>query len=101
MAVVTKYVVVREGIEKMTFTSKKEADAYDKMLDIADNLAPFLAESELEIDEVTCEKLSFYLAQHKELLLNLLKGVVPQKPETTEVKKTSKKAEAKNVGTKK
>lgn len=43
MAVITKFVVVREGVEKMTFTSKKEADAYDKMLDIADNLLPLSA----------------------------------------------------------
>ena len=33
MAVEVKYVVIREGEEKMSFTSKKEADAYDKMLD--------------------------------------------------------------------
>ena len=30
MAVEVKYVVIREGEEKMSFTSKKEADAYDK-----------------------------------------------------------------------
>ena len=36
MAVEVKYVVIREGEEKMSFTSKKEADAYDKMLDTAD-----------------------------------------------------------------
>lgn len=89
MAVVTKFVVVREGVEKMTFTSKKEADAYDKMLDIADNLTPFLTESELDIDEATCEKLSFYLAQHKEQLQNLLKGVVADKSVTP--KKVTKK----------
>lgn len=28
MAVEVKYVVIREGEEKMSFTSKKEADAY-------------------------------------------------------------------------
>ncbi len=38
MAVEVKYVVIREGEEKMSFTSKKEADAYDKMLDTADLL---------------------------------------------------------------
>jgi len=37
MAVIVKYIVVRNGEEKMTFATKKEADAYDKMLDIADN----------------------------------------------------------------
>lgn len=42
MAVITQFVVVRDGVEKMTFTSKKEADAYDKMLDIADSLIPFI-----------------------------------------------------------
>ncbi|ABV37095.1 YebG family protein [Shewanella sediminis HAW-EB3] len=93
MAVITKFVVVREGVEKMTFTSKKEADAYDKMLDIADQLTPFLTESELEIDENTCEKLSFYLAQHKEQLMSLLKGVAPKKEPSP--KKTANKAESK------
>ncbi len=38
MAVEVKYVVIREGEEKMSFTSKKEADAWDKMLDTADLL---------------------------------------------------------------
>ena len=45
MAVIIKYIVERKGVEKMTFTSKKEADAYDKMLDSADQLAEFLSES--------------------------------------------------------
>ena len=36
MAVIVKYVVERNGEEKMTFTSKSEADAYDKMLDMAE-----------------------------------------------------------------
>ena len=44
MAVEVKYVVIREGEEKMSFTSKKEADAYDKMLDTADLLDTWLAE---------------------------------------------------------
>lgn len=74
MAVVTKFVVVREGVEKMTFTSKKEADAYDKMLDIADNLIPFLTNSELELEDNDIEKLGFFLAQHKDELQSLLKG---------------------------
>jgi dsDNA-binding SOS-regulon protein len=30
MAVEIKYVVIREGEEKMSFASKKEADAYDE-----------------------------------------------------------------------
>ncbi len=38
MAVEVKYVVIREGEEKMSFTSKKEADACGQMLDTADLL---------------------------------------------------------------
>ncbi|WP_394205809.1 YebG family protein [Shewanella waksmanii] len=74
MAVITKFVVVREGVEKMTFTSKKEADAYDKMLDVADNLLPFISDSDLGLDDDISEKLSFYLAKNKDQLMALLKG---------------------------
>ena len=68
MAVITQFVVVREGVEKMTFTSKKEADAYDKMLDIADNLIPFIQKADLGIDESVGEKLAFYFANNKDEL---------------------------------
>ncbi|MCL1048084.1 YebG family protein [Shewanella abyssi] len=91
MAVITKFVVVREGVEKMTFTSKKEADAYDKMLDVADNLIPFLAKSELGLEDNDIEKIGFYLAQHKDELQSLLKGSVPEKKKA--VKKVSKKTD--------
>ncbi|WP_064791490.1 YebG family protein [Shewanella woodyi] len=93
MAVITKFVVVREGVEKMTFTSKKEADAYDKMLDIADQLTPFVANSELDLDDNVCEKLAFYMAQNKDELFSLLKGVAPSAAKTA--KKSPKKAETK------
>ncbi|MCL1144132.1 YebG family protein [Shewanella gaetbuli] len=90
MAVITQFVVVREGVEKMTFTSKKEADAYDKMLDIVDNLVPFLAESDAQLDETKCEQLAFYLASNKDDLANILKGGVKAKP--AKEPKTKKKA---------
>ena len=48
MAVVVKYVVERNGVERMTFTTKKEADAYDKMLDIAESLELMLEKVEKE-----------------------------------------------------
>ena len=35
----------------MTFTSKKEADAYDKELDIAEELFDLMQHAELVIDE--------------------------------------------------
>ncbi|MCF1427214.1 MAG: YebG family protein [Shewanella sp.] len=97
MAVVVQYVVVREGIEKMTFTSKKEADAYDKMLDIADNLLPFLQRCEMEVAETDWEKLAFYMANHKDELSSLLKGGAQVKAETPEsTKKVSRKPAAKS-----
>lgn len=95
MAVITKFVVVREGVEKMTFTSKKEADAYDKMLDIADNLLPFIEQSELGFDDNIAEKLSFYLAENKEQLMGLLKG--GPTPKVAPAKKAAKKSESKNA----
>ncbi|QQX82169.1 YebG family protein [Shewanella sp. KX20019] len=92
MAVITKFVVVREGVEKMTFTSKKEADAYDKMLDVADNLIPFLSRAELDLADNDIEKIGFYLAQHKDELQSLLKGSVPEKKKA--IKKVSKKTDS-------
>ncbi|MFT6976635.1 MAG: dsDNA-binding SOS-regulon protein [Shewanella psychromarinicola] len=89
MAVITQFVVVREGVEKMTFISKKEADAYDKMLDISDNLVPFLIKADLGLDENKCEQLAFYLANNKDELSNLLKGAVQVKnAPTAKTKKT-------------
>ena len=69
MAVIVKYVVERNGEEKMTFTSKAEADAYDKMLDMADGLYDLLAKSKLVEPEEKQEELSLFLAQHKDELL--------------------------------
>lgn len=99
MAVIAQFVVVREGVEKMTFTSKKDADAYDKMLDIADNLQPLLAESALDIDDATCESLSFYLAKHKDEFMKVLKGGATAKdePMTATVPATKKRTAKKTT----
>ncbi len=72
MAVIVKYVVERNGEEKMTFTSKADADAYDKMLDMADELFDILGKSELIEDETKQEDLAMFLAQNKEELLYAL-----------------------------
>ncbi|HEI8864617.1 YebG family protein [Serratia sp. AKBS12] len=78
MAVEVKYLVVRNGEEKMTFASKKEADAYDKMLDLADSLGEWLQQAPLTLEEDQREALSFYLAEHKEALTQILRGAAPQ-----------------------
>jgi dsDNA-binding SOS-regulon protein len=79
MAVIVKYVVERNGEEKMTFTSKTEADAYDKMLDMADEMFTLLAASELFEDEAKQEELSLFLAQKREEVLIAL-GAKKAKP---------------------
>lgn len=72
MAVIIKYIVERAGVEKMTFSSKPEADAYDRMLDIADELFLMLGQSELMPDEQQRENLALYLAQQKDLVIQTL-----------------------------
>ncbi|TNG00749.1 damage-inducible protein YebG, partial [Salmonella enterica subsp. enterica serovar Heidelberg] len=65
MAVEVKYVVIREGEEKMSFTSKKEADAWDKMLDTADLLDTWLEQSPVVLGDGQREAVSLWLAGHK------------------------------------
>ena len=78
MAVEIKYVVIREGEEKMSFTSKKEADAYDKMLDTADLLDTWLANSPVKMEDEQREALSLWLAEQKDVLSTILKtGKLP------------------------
>lgn len=93
MAVEVKYVVVRNGEEKMTFASKKEADAYDKMLDLADNLGEWLQQAPLSLDDEQREGLSFFLAEHKDALALILRGATPaetrKKPAEAKGKKTA------------
>ncbi|WP_421279942.1 YebG family protein [Aeromonas taiwanensis] len=74
MAVEIKYVVVRGGVEKMTFTSKKEADAYDKLLDTADELMTLLAGAPVALAPEQQESLAFYLAEQRDQLQHVLRG---------------------------
>ena len=53
MAVSGKYVVIREGEEKMSFSSKKEAEAYVKNLCTADLFFPPSAKSTLVNEKAT------------------------------------------------
>lgn len=74
MAVITKYVVEHKGVEKLVTTDKKEADQYDKMLEVADNLADYIQGKGIGLDEQTLETLSILLSQHKEQVIKLFKG---------------------------
>ena len=81
MAVITQYVVVREGLEGgQVFSVKKEAEAYDKMLDAADRLAALIREGDLsvDIDARTIDELSVLLAKNGPEVVKILKGVKTQ-----------------------
>ena len=95
MAVIVKYIVVRNGEEKMTFATKKEADAYDKMLDIADNLYDFLDQLKMDLKDDQLESVSLLMAENRMDLIPILRGIkkekTPVKKETKPRKSTAKK----------
>ncbi len=106
MPVVVKYIVVRDGDEKMTFTTKKEADAYDKMLDIADNLFDFLQHSDIVLDETRKEEISLLLAEKRNEVMSILRGVSPKvknnrkkRAASSETPKTRSKTASKRADT--
>ncbi|WP_027363036.1 YebG family protein [Desulfospira joergensenii] len=100
MAVIVKYIVVRNGEEKMTFATKKEADAYDKMLDIADNLFEFLETSKIKLNETQMEAVSLLFAQNRDDLIPILRGTKPKKAPATPKTAAAGKENPKPKGTK-
>ncbi|KZN66994.1 YebG family protein [Pseudoalteromonas luteoviolacea] len=95
MAVVVKYVVERNGVERMTFTSKKEADAYDKMLDVAEALEGMLEKVDVPLSEQQVESLALEMAKYKDDFISVLKGSKPAAEKET--KKPAKKADEDKV----
>ena len=89
MAVESRFVVIRHGVEAKTFMDKKSADEYDKMLDMADNLADVFAQSPIDLSDSVSEELSVYLAEHREEVLVALLAKKP--PNKASVKKAAKK----------
>lgn len=95
MAVESRFVVIRNGVEAKTFMDKKSADEYDKMLDMADNLSQMFAQSSVELSDSDNEELSIFLAQHRE---EVLVALLAKKPSKAPAKKNaSKAAEASTV----
>ena len=106
MAVITRFIVVRNGVElDKVFEVKKEADAYDKMLDAAENLAVFIKKGDLQIDldAKTVEEISIYLAKNAPEVTNILRGIKPITPSTVKIEKPADPApvEDKKTTTKK
>jgi dsDNA-binding SOS-regulon protein len=83
MAVITRYVVVRNGVElEQVFSVKKEAEAYDKMLDAAEQLAGFIKSSALEVSiaDETIDAVAILLAKNGPEVVKILKGIKPIAP---------------------
>jgi len=99
MAVVVKYVVERSGVERMTFTTKKEADAYDKMLDIAESLEVMLEKVDVPLSEQQIESLALEIAKSKDDFINVLKGAkdTTTKPATKPKKDSDKVTDIKST----
>ncbi len=90
MAVITRFIVVRDGVElDQVFTDKKEAEAYDNMLDAAQNLAVLIKQGDLRIaiDNATIDDISIYLAKNAPAVAKILKSVKPFKPSSKEDQK--------------
>ena len=103
MAVITRFIVVRNGVElDKEFEVKKEAEAYDKMLDAADNLAAFIKQSNLkvELDPKAIEDVAICLAKNAPEVNRILKGVKPYVPATPAAEKADKPADGQDAPTK-
>lgn len=53
--------------------SQAEANAYDRMIDAAVELAELIEEGGVQIDEMDLEQLTIYLAKNAQKVKNLLK----------------------------
>ena len=74
MAIIVQYVVVADGKDAMSFSTRQEAAAHDKMLEIAERLFTFLQAAALPIAEETLEALTWFMAQHRADIGPLLQG---------------------------
>ncbi|MGB2740671.1 MAG: YebG family protein [Cognaticolwellia sp.] len=97
MAVESRFVVIRQGVEVETFMDKKAADEYDKMLDMADNLSEMFEQGPVELSESIREELSVYLAQNREDVLVALQA---KKAKVVNNKATAKSESAPKVAEK-
>ncbi len=72
MAVVTLFMSDRDTSK--TFTDKKEADQYDKMLELAENVSAWM-EKEIEgLTEDQVEAIGMLIAENKDILAQAIKG---------------------------
>lgn len=60
--------------------SKQQADAYDRILDAAAELAELIQMSGIALEEDVLEELTIFLAKHADEVKRLLKGLKPVAP---------------------
>jgi len=102
MAVITKYVIVRNGVElDKVFEDKKLAEAYDKMLDAAEALAAFIKQGDLELDlsDEKIDQIAVFLAKNGPEVANILKGVKPVQPKKAAASQPATAEEASGADT--
>jgi dsDNA-binding SOS-regulon protein len=96
MAVESRFVVIRHGVEVQTFMDKKAADDYDKMLDMADNLTSMLDDTPFEMTDELKEDLSIYLAQNRDDVLVALQAKKAKPATAAKSKPVAKKPASEN-----
>ena len=71
MAVVAKWMCDRDN---SMFDNKKDADAYDKMLELAEGFSALLQQHIPDVDETKAEEFGIFLAKNKEAIMQACKG---------------------------
>ena len=103
MAVIAKFIVVRDGVElEQEFLDRKEAEAYDKMLDAAQSLSELIKQGDLKIDvdPGIIDEISICLAKNAPAVTNILKTVKPINPESKQPRKPGPRADPTEDGQK-
>ncbi|POP52047.1 YebG family protein [Zhongshania marina] len=73
MAVVAKWMCDRDN---SMFDNKKDADAYDKMLELAEGFTALLQQHIPDVDETKAEEFGIFLSKNKEAIMQACKGRV-------------------------
>jgi dsDNA-binding SOS-regulon protein len=71
MAVIAVWKCDRDGT---MFADKKEAEEYDKMLELAANISYLIEQNIPDVDETVCENIGLLLAKNRDNLAKACKG---------------------------
>ena len=71
MAVIAKWICDRDD---SMFSTKKEAEAHDKLLELAEQFSALLLKQIPEVDEYKAEAFGIFLANNKDAVMDACKG---------------------------